>query len=165
MTIHGWTVIDGCTKAKRPVRRASLTHAQATSGTVSRPPRLGTEGRMQGFHGASGVFFQEQKRFFQVISLRSYRSTVPSSRCPSLLFATQQLRAVLPVGGNGLAPTLRTRRLGCIHRESTFVTPLYTSLPGNTLSECSFSSGQCHRIASQVQIARNSNRSLATPYI
>ena len=75
---------------------------------------------------------------FPVISLRSYRSTVPSSR-PSLLFATQQLRAVVPLGGNGLAPTRRARRLGYVQRESTFVTPLYTSLPGNTLSECSFS--------------------------
>ena len=90
------------------------------------------------FRGASGVFLQEQKRFFQVISLRSYRSTVPSSLCPSLLFATQQLRAVLPLGGNGLAPTGRARCLGYVHRESTFVTPPYTRMPGFTLSECSF---------------------------
>ena len=34
MTIHGWTVTAGCPKAKLPVRRASLAHAQATYGTI-----------------------------------------------------------------------------------------------------------------------------------
>ena len=73
--------------------RFRYTSPSDVTAPVSRPPHR-TEGLMQGFRGVSGVFLQEQKRFFQVVSLGFSPSTIPSFLFASPLIATQWLRNI-----------------------------------------------------------------------